>query len=272
MGRGAVSRPREHRCAVIPRARRHARAFTLVELLVTIAIVITLIALLLPALARGIASARAFRCQVSLRTVAFDFRVFADPQTSRARGDDDQRYGRGRFSLETFIESEYGVDEFWDKNDPRTMIERSDRSDPLRCAEVAGPLQLRRNVPCRSGAIGPAENVSYTFNSRLFRIETIDSRGRPRTREATLTPDVAARGLTPLVWDVDGPEAGRRGVTPHWSAPALDSRSAYARDRLWFPGFRHAGQGNFALIDGSVHSASDPLTQPGWRWEYQPRP
>ena len=29
------------------------------------------------------------------------------------RGDDRTRYGRSRFSLETFVESQYGVDEFW---------------------------------------------------------------------------------------------------------------------------------------------------------------
>ena len=61
-----------------PRCRHALPAFTLLELIVVIAIVVLLIALLLPALGGVMTSARGFRCQMSMRTVAFDFAVFAD--------------------------------------------------------------------------------------------------------------------------------------------------------------------------------------------------
>src|SRR5258708_5345725 len=50
---------------------RRARAFTLIELLISIAIVGVLLAILLPTLGHTIGAARGFRCQVSLRSVAF---------------------------------------------------------------------------------------------------------------------------------------------------------------------------------------------------------
>jgi prepilin-type processing-associated H-X9-DG protein len=120
--------------------------------------------------------------------------------------------------------------------------------------------------------VTPAQNVSFGFNSRLFRIETVDGRGRPRTVEVTLTPDILSRGLVPLAWDIDGAAAARTGSVPHFSAPSLNSRGPYAGNRLWWPGLRHGGQGQFALIDGSVHSTSSPLSRPGWQWGYQPHP
>jgi len=239
-----------------------------------VAIIGVVLALLLPALGRGVARARAFKCQMTMRSVAFDFQVFATPQTSRAHGDDDSRNSRGRFSLETFIESEYGVDEFWSREESGNLIQKkeNDPADSMRRPEVKGELQLRRNVPCRAGAVGPAEHVSYSFNSRLYRAETIDSRGRARPADVWLGTEILSMGTVPLAWDVDGVEAARRSVVPHWTAPGLDSRAVYAGNRLWFPSGRHSGQGNYALIDGSVHGVNDPLAQPGWRWSYQPRP
>ena len=247
---------------------------TLVELLVTIAIVITSLALLLPALGQGVARARGFKCQMSLRSVAFDFQVFADAPTERSHGDDKSKYEPGRFTLETFIESEYGVDEFWPRSDRRESIRLSpsDRADVMRCAEMDGAIELRRSLSCRAGAVGPSEHISYSFNARLMGVEVTDSRDIPQVRTATLGPDILSRGMVPLVWDVDGAEAAARNMTPHWSAPGLDSRLLYAKDRAWFPGYRHSGQGSFALIDGSVHATDSPLAKPGWRWSYQPRP
>lgn len=254
--------------------RRSRRAFTLVELLVSIAIIITVLALLVPALGEGLARARGFKCQMSLRSVAFDFQVFADAPTDRSHGDDKSKFAPGRFRLETFIESEYGVDEFWTDRSGSNLIRKSaaDGPDFMRCPEVTGDIELRRNLSCEDGAVGPPQSISYTFNARLMQVETTDSRGQKIGRQVTLGPDILARGAVPLMWDVDGEEAATRGVTPHWSAPGLDSTLLYAKDRLWFPGVRHSGQSAVALIDGSVHSGASPLDNPGWRWSFQPRP
>ena len=248
--------------------------FTLVELLVSLAVIAVLISVLLPALGRGMARAKAFRCQNNLRSIAFDFAFFADTQMGPPRGTDTERYGPNRFSLETFIESEYRIDEFWPRAQDEVLVSRSTdpAQDQMRCASVEGVVQMRRNTPCRAGALSPAQNVSFGFNSRLYRVELIDQANRPISREVQLTQDILATGSVPLVWDIDGSGAASEGVVPHFSAPALDSRGPYRNDRFWWPGNRHEGAAHFALIDGSVHSTSTPLAEAGWRWAYQPRP
>jgi len=241
--------------------------FTLVEVIITIAIIGVLFALLLPALAGVRTRARSFRCQVTLRSLAFDFSVFADEQLQGSRGDDD-RLG-DRFRLETFQESLYRVDEFWAWGDDRVhILPDTEGNDPLRCSEVSGPITLRRNSPCSGGAVGPPDNISYGFNSRLHRAETTDARGRPRTVPVELTADLLNEPMIPLVWDVDGQAARLKGSNPVFSAPSLGSRGPYAADRYWYPSARH-GMTNVAFVGGHVLSSREPLAETGWLWDYQ---
>lgn len=247
------------------------RAFTLVELLVVVSVVAILLGLLLPALARGGASARAVRCQTSLRTIAFDFAVFADPVLHPSRGEDETRHP-GRFRLETFVDSQYGVDEFWQHgvglSASRTATVGSD--DPMRCAEVTGELLMNRDRPCMNGALTPPQHVSYAFN---FRLQRVDPPGNPRSRSVVLDSKVLQAGRAPLVWDVDAPLAVSQnaGNNPSFSAPPLENSGVYANGRLWWPGFRHATSMNVAFIDGSVAATKTPLNETGWRWDYRPR-
>lgn len=60
------------------RKRRHAGAFTLVELLVVVAIVAVLAALLMPALARGLEEGRRVQCLGNLRQLAVAAHSYAD--------------------------------------------------------------------------------------------------------------------------------------------------------------------------------------------------
>ncbi len=236
-------------------------------------VIVALLAILLPTIGFAMERARGFRCQSSLRSVAFDFAVFANDELHGDRGDDRTRYGRSRFSLETFVESQYGVDEFWAFGDV-DVHERPDETgvDPMRCSEIGGPVTLRRNVPCQAGAVGPTENLSFGFNMRLLRIEYLDALDRPRSKEVQLNSAVLAQGRTPLLWDIDGRAAAQQDRQTIFSAPALDSMAVFAGDQYWFPGARHGGRMNVAFIDGSVSASDRPLEESDWRWGWQPRP
>ncbi len=245
-------------------------AFTLLELLVTIAIVGILLALLLPAIGSTMRSARSFRCQMSLRSVAFDFSVFGDDQMHGDRGDDAAQLGPRHFRLTTFIESQYGVDEFWAWGPATThALPDAAKNDPMRCPDVRGPVTVTSSLPCTTGAVTPGSNISYGFNMRLHVAELSNASGPPFAY-VKLTPDVFAEAMVPLVWDVDGVVAESRDVTPLLTAPGLGSQTIFADDFYWFPAARHLGQGNFAFLDGSVRSARRPLEETEWRWSFQP--
>ncbi len=269
--------PREGQWATLMPPRRPApctqRAFTLIELLVSMAIIGVLLAILLPAIGSTMRSARAFRCQMSLRSVAFDFTVFADDQMHGDRGDDAQ-LGPGRFRLETFVESQYGIDEFWNWGSPPVhTLPDAAGNDPMRCPAVRGVVTVYSGTPCSSqGAVTPGANVSYGFNMRLHIGETVGAGGQPSWQNVTLTSSVAQENDVPLVWDVDGERAEQlpTPVTPVFSAPSLGTTGIYANDARWFPASRHQGGGNYAFLDGSVRSSRRPLEQDGWRWGYSP--
>lgn len=249
------------------RSRQHG--FTLVELLVVVAIMAALLGILAPAIGGAIATARGFRCQMSMRAVAFDFQLFADESLHGDRGDDS---GRRDFRLETFQESQYGVDEFWRWGDDLGEISLPDAegNDPMRCPSVRAPLVLRRNLACSNGAVGPPQSVSYGFNLRLDRAEIVDDRGRVRAVSVRLRPEVVSRSDVPLLFDVDGVRAFDTGVSPIYSGPSLDSQGPFADDRYWFPAMRHRGAVNAAFLDGHVASSGRPLDETGWRWGFQP--
>ncbi|PCI11517.1 hypothetical protein COB72_00950 [bacterium] len=245
------------------------RGFTLIELMVVIAIIAILIGIIVPTVGSAVATARGFACQMSQRSVAFDFQIFADKQLHGDRGDDE---GRHSFRIETFQESQYGVDEFWMWGEEVGVIELPDSqgNDPMRCPSVRQPMTLRNNIACSSGAVGPSASISYGFNGRLNRIEQIDDRGRPRAVSVRLRPNILSHSDVPLLMDIDGQRADMLGVNPIYVAPSLDSQGAYANDRVWFPGLRHGGKANVAFIDGHVESSSTPSTEQGWRWSYRP--
>lgn len=245
-------------------------AFTLVELLITIAIIGLLLAILLPALASSIRAARGIRCQVSLRGVGFDFAIFADEALHGDRGNDLHDLGPRRFRLETFQDSQYGLAEFWrwGSANAHTLPDAAN-NDPMRCAEVRGPVTLQNNTPCSQGAITPPQNISYTFNMRLYRPEGRFN-GLPVLLPVTLTSSIMEHGRVPLAWDTDGATAASRGVVPVFSAPSLGSTGPYANNFFWFPAQRHNGAINVAFIDGSVLATTHPLQETGWDWSYQP--
>lgn len=233
------------------------------------AVLAMLIAILLPSLGMSIGAARKFRCQVSLRSIGFDFSVFADDTLHGDRGDDELNLGN-RFRLETFQESEYGIDEFWrwGEENAHTLPDLAS-NDPMRCSEVRGQITLRRGVPCSGGAISPLENISFGFNGRLNRAPY---KGTNRWQAVKLTSSIVDEPMVPLAWDVDGGEAKRRGLQPVFSAPKGDATGGpFANGSFWFPAMRHNGGMNVLFLDQHVEFTKRPLEEPGWRWSFYPR-
>ena len=254
-----------------PSAPPCARGFTLMELLISVAIIGVLVAMLLPTLGYTMRSARGFRCQVALRSLAFDFAVFADDQLHGDRGNDRTALGPRRFRLETFQESQYGIDEFWRWGTASThALPDAEKNDPMRCSEVRSAITLRNNTPCSQGAIDPPRFVSYGFNMRLHRPEMRGPNGQPVLLPISLTSSIMDHGRVPLAWDVDGLAAEQRNVSPVFSAPSLGSTGPMGGDRFWFPSRRHNGALNVALVDGSVEATSKPLEKNDWDWAFQP--
>jgi len=251
--------------------RGAVRAFTLLELLVVIALIGVLITMLAPALSNTMGSARGFRCQMSLRQIAFDFSLFADEQFHGDRGDDARLSGR-RFRLMTFQESLYGLDEYWEMGEAETNILREKAPDPpMRCSEVHGDLTLRRGLSAEDwGAIAPPQSVSFGFNIRLHRPE-VGEYPLPTDEPVRLSNEVMMHGMTPLVWDVDGEEAFHdKNWIPQFTGPSINEYGVYANEMVWFPGTRHNGTMNVAFIGGQVVSTREPLSETTWRWDYQP--
>lgn len=250
------------------RGRSSESGFTIAELLVSITIVAILISLVLPLLARTIAASRGFKCQQSLRSVAYDFQLFADDDLHGYRGEvENQR--DNTFTIENFAESQYGVHEFWAwPGENRHSIPDGAGYDPMRCAEVKGEIVLRSNMPCATAVI-PPHNISYAFNIRLriaeIRVPT------PRQTMVYLTSGVPIPDAVPLLWDIDAPNAVARNQSPFYSGPSLDSPAVFAGNRYWFPGMRHNGAANFAFVDGHVESSMAPLEENTWDWGYSPR-
>ena len=244
--------------------------FTLVELLVSIAIIGILLSLLSPALGRVFGAAHSVQCKATLRGIAQDFAAFADSMIHTDRGDDNAL--RDHFRLSTFQESLYEIDEFWSHGGAQeAQLEAGAQHRRARCASVSGNIKVARNQPCTSaGAINPPQNVSYGFNARLHRAEVAGPGGFPLPKPVFLTGDILMEPNVPLAWDVDGAAAFRMHVLPQFSAPSLGSKSVYAADRFWFPALRHGGSMNVAFVGGHVLSTRAPLDEGSWQWAYQP--
>lgn len=263
-GRPAVN-PADRRLVL----RAHVPAFTLLETLVVISIVSVLMAVLIPALGSARGKIKTLECSSNMRSVATEFALFAEDRSDLGRGD-SEKLGRNQFWINDFQDSLYSIDEYWDEG-PRTHAKVTPHDGLMLCP--AGPPELvkRRGFPCSMSALGPAENVSLAVNMRLYRA-VIKFKGRKVLAPAAAT-HVRARILhhpyVPLIMDVDGETAARRGLEPFYIAPPVASRDdPYAKGRYWVPSMRHDGKTNVAFVGGHVLSSADPAAE-RWDWSYQ---
>ncbi len=240
------------------------RGVTLAELVVVLALLGVLLGILMPVLGGAMDASRSFRCQMSLRNVAFDLTMFLDPSLDESRTHDPCAR-HGHVALETFQESLYGIDEYWRYGSARARVSLDEADDvPLRCAAVRGDLVLRRDAPCSGGGVASWDTVSYGFNARMHRVEGAGG----RSAQACLTERLLSESMVPLAWDVDGQEAMRRGVSPVFSAPPLGDGGLFDDGLSWMPASRHGAGINVAFMDGHVDSSRRPLEEPSWRWDF----
>lgn len=256
---------RTHR--VSPAPHRCGRGFTLIEVLVVLGIVAVLLALVLP-MARGtVTTARSFSCQMGLRSTAYDFTVFADDVLHGPRGSDATD---STFTLASFQDSLYGVDEFWAwPSDPYTLPDARG-NNPMRCSEVRGSITVRANAPCDAGGVGPLQNLSYGLNIRLHIREVTSPAPAAAPLRLSSSSLASAGASVPLVWDVDAAAAAADEITPFYSGPSLNSPAVFAGEQYWRPGLRHNRAMNVGFIDGHVASTRRPLSETAWRWDFVP--
>lgn len=243
--------------------------FTLLELLIVLAIIALLLAILLPAMSAGRHAAMDLDCKANFRTVASDFVLFSDPNSAN-RGP-LASLDSTVFRIEDFQESIYKIDEFWDSGEFE-RVGMTAGEEPMMCPASPAPLERRVDMPCSSGAIGPQQNVSAGFNRRL-ETRTRFIEGQPFPATAYLSERVLAHPDVPLLFDVDGAAAVAAGRLPYYAAPPiLDDKvdDIYESGNYWFPSMRHRNRINVAFVGGHVLSSAQPLSEPWWRWSYQP--
>ena len=260
------------------RSRRCERksAFTLLEILVVIAIIGVLIAILLPALNASRETAHDLKCRANYRTVLLQFTNFADESGVGRRGTSDSI--APRFMLEDFQESVYGLAEFWGGGESERE-QLSITTQPLMCPAGPQALERRASIPCSAGAITPIGNVTTAFNARLNRETRELSDGSIGPRPAFLTSKILQFPDVPLLFDAEGKLAEERGIKPYYAAPPMPPKDGVdiyshtvSNSVYWFPSMRHRGRMNVGFIGGHVLSSARPTSEPYWRWNFQLNP
>lgn len=251
------------------KSRRSLRAFTLIEMLVTISIIAVLLAILLPAISSARQAAKTIVCSSNMKTIVMEFGFFADGTSEGGQGD-SEALGGTRFRINDFQDSLYHLDEFWDRGED-TVGSLNNSKELALCPAGAPSLTKRRGLPCGREAVGPVEDVSLAVNMRLYRA-VFDFKGKQLLASPSAT-HVSAKILdhpyVPLIMDADGRAAASKGVDPFYMAPPLkDTDDPYSDGRYWSPSDRHAGKTVVGFIGGHVLRSEKPEEE-RWEWSYQ---
>lgn len=247
---------------------RARRAYSLLELLVVVAIIALMIALLGGTLGKVRGAARSFECKNKLKSVAFEFFQFADDFSAAYRRGGSGASGKG-FHIDNFQEKIYGVDEFWNVQSATSQTYEPSRQ-LLMCPSGPKKLQRHSNLPCEQYPVTPVENVTMAFNMRL-RKASVFLGGRPVLKDVRLSSRILRQPSVPLAFDVDGVVAAGNRILPYYAAPPAGDAGVYGRGQFWFPSLRH-GSVNACFIGGHVLSSARPDKASGWNWRFQPEP
>jgi prepilin-type N-terminal cleavage/methylation domain-containing protein/prepilin-type processing-associated H-X9-DG protein len=240
--------------------------FTLIELLVVITILAILVSLLLPALARGKATARAAECRNNLHTLGLAMRLYVDgcdryPPITGA-GIMGFNGGFGWLMLNDWKEKLIpfiGVQGSQFPEHEATMR-------TLRCPQLVSNKDGKRgNGQYACNASGTAQFQS-TFNLGLGGF--LDDQLKPAAEALIRMPaDLIAMG----------------DITPGFTAGAMFWTSGYfdicSSNRWFWPGTSHNGQANMLFCDGHVESArqanwvsASDTARRRWNNDHEPHP
>lgn len=249
--------------------RRCARGgYSLLELLVVVAIISLMVGLLGGTLGKVRGAARSFECKNKLKSVAFEFFQFADDFGTSYRRSPANPTDKG-FAIDTFQEKLYGVNRYWS-----ARTSGSQTYDPSRQLLMcpAGPKKLERHpdLPCDQYPVTPVENVTIAFNMRLRSASAVVG-NRPVLKEVRLSSRILRQPSVPLAFDVEAPVAAARRILPYYSAPPAGDQGQYGKGQFWFPSMRHTAV-NACFVGGHVLSSAQPEKASGWNWRFQPQP
>ncbi len=239
------------------------RAFTIVELLVVVALVTMLVGMMLPALGNARESARSARCAQHQRQLTIALTSYT--------GDHDGRFVPNRMHLpdNSAADSDYVVwwfgRELGGLHAPSTPDRPLDKTQSPLAARLGGDIDARLACPAfpigsdRFYAKFDQRSAHFGYNESLAPLwhkadppRRLDEVAKP-TRVFAFVDAVHMDGFrfTPAGQEMFyEPHYAQHSRVPGW--------------RTGFGHFRHAGRANIAMLDG--HAASVEVTQPVVDW------